>query len=370
MVEYRDALVQERTEILQLADSVFNMNAAQLLPKTYGGRYPFEKITKVAVNHTGLIIAQVAVLPQLLHVGDNVLKANYVGTVSVHPDFRGQGHMQQLMNASLDEMSGVYDLSVLSGQRQRYEYYGYTVGGIEYQFHFEAPNVRHGLKDVETQAFSILPIVENDTYLEDIYTLISQKNVYIDREKDYLFEILHTFNLKPFNILLKDEWVGYFLSVEDQSALIELGLKDEKYLKPFLKYFLDGKDELQISTAAYDLERNQILSELAERYSIHPVLNINILNFQSVIEAFLRLKQDQVGLSEGSFSAYFDGQPITITVSQKQVNVDGKAEANAPQLTKLQAQALLLSPFGNPNKYPIPNDWFPLPIFWHGTDKF
>lgn len=37
--------------------------------------------------------------------------------------------MKALMNAWIEEMRETCDLSVLGGQRQRYEYFGYTHGG-------------------------------------------------------------------------------------------------------------------------------------------------------------------------------------------------------------------------------------------------
>ena len=66
-------------------------------------------------------------VPLSLLVAGKPLRAAGIGTVSVHPYARGEGHMKKLMHMTLEECrENGADLAMLGGQRQRYEYFGFT----------------------------------------------------------------------------------------------------------------------------------------------------------------------------------------------------------------------------------------------------
>ena len=130
------------------------------MPKVYDPAFDPSSITKVAVHESGKLCAEVAVLPQNLTVCGKALKAGFLGMVSVHPKFRGQGHMKALMQMWTEEARSRYDMLVLYGQRQRYEYFGFTGGGMRRQFFVEPANIRHALKDVSCEGFTFRPFFE------------------------------------------------------------------------------------------------------------------------------------------------------------------------------------------------------------------
>ena len=75
-----------------------------------------------------------------------------------------------LMNLALDEMQGNAALSVLSGQRQRYEYFGYTSGGIQWIFTVNQSNIRHAFKKVNCDEISFVPFLVRSKKLENAFT--------------------------------------------------------------------------------------------------------------------------------------------------------------------------------------------------------
>ena len=95
-----------------------------------------------------------------------------------------------------------------------------------------------------------------------------------------------------------------------------------------------------------------------------------IFDFANVLEAYLTLKQNTLGLTPGEFSAYLDGQPVTVRVTDAGVCVERKALPGAVVLEKQQAQQLLLSDYGRYMEVPSPAGWFPLPVFWYTADSF
>lgn len=130
MTIYRQARPEERNEYVDLANHTFGFDIEELLPKVYYKGDHSDRITKVAETESGKLVAENAVLPQTVHASGKTLLANFLGIMVVDPKYRGEGHMKELMKLQLEEMSGQYHISILGGQRQRYEYFGYTSGGV------------------------------------------------------------------------------------------------------------------------------------------------------------------------------------------------------------------------------------------------
>lgn len=141
MSEYRKAKPEEREACIEFADYVFSKahcphDFETLIPRVYGEGVDSASMHRIAVDERGKIRALIAVLREELEVGGKALQAGFVGTVSVHPKARGEGHMKVLMGEWLKEMRETCDIAVLGGQRQRYEYFGFTRGGSQYNLNF------------------------------------------------------------------------------------------------------------------------------------------------------------------------------------------------------------------------------------------
>ena len=109
MTTYRTAKPEEFLDLIDFANFVFShdivpFDFAKLLPKVYGSDKNTSNIHKVAVSDDGKLRAEIACLPQTVHVCGRTLRAGFIGTVSVHPRARGEGHMKALMNAWIDEV--------------------------------------------------------------------------------------------------------------------------------------------------------------------------------------------------------------------------------------------------------------------------
>jgi len=81
-----------------------------------------------------------------------------VGSVSVHPKARGEGHMKRLLGDWITDLEGTCDLLALDGQRQRYAYFGFTPGSEKYTFYLDVANVRHTWKNGELSAYTFAPL--------------------------------------------------------------------------------------------------------------------------------------------------------------------------------------------------------------------
>ena len=372
MVNYRNAEKKDYYEFIDLMNYVFKVDFEKVLPKTFNRDFDFEKITKVAEDENGKLISCVCVLPQQLSVGSNKLNTNFLGGVTVHPRHRGENHMITLMNMWLDEMKENYDMSVLGGLRQRYEYFGYTHGGVQWEYTVNSHNISHGLREINSDSISFKPLAEAQGAAEFAAKFNNQKLVNVYRDVEYADKIMVCYRQHPFVVYENGDIIGYLMTSLNRDTVSEFVLCDCKDTKRVLKaYFEHFKTEnITIILPEYETQLHRELCDFAEEYKTGPCCNFNIFNFANVIKAYLELKNQTSKLSCGRFSAVMDNQPVTVTVDENGVKVENTADADAVVLDKSDAQKLLLTPWGKYMDVDVPADWFPLPLFWHRVDMF
>lgn len=372
MIQYRMARKEERNDFVDLANYTFGFNIETLLPKVYHEDDDSHKITVLAENEQGKLVAEAAVLPQVLHVTGKTLHANYLGIMVVHHRHRGEGHMKAIMKKCIEDMKGKTDLSVLSGLRQRYEYFGYTSGGVYCQYTINKANVRHALGNADSNGITFVPYEK----VEDGESFVSGVNesriAYVERSHELMDKILICYNQTPFIIFCGDKKLGYLLTGKNGSEISEMALLDSGDTRRVIKAYFETfpVEHVTVAIPEYESELHEEFSAFAEMYEIMPASMFRIFDFVNVIEAFLTLKFQTIGISHGRFSAIMDGQPVTIMTDTSGVCVDRQADADAVILSQMDAQKLVLTPYGRYMDVTVPRDWFPLPLFWYTVDSF
>ncbi|MFD0670015.1 GNAT family N-acetyltransferase [Cohnella sp. GCM10027633] len=372
MIEYRKARPDEREACIELANLAFQFDLEAQLPKVYGKDSSFTSLHKVAADEHGKLRAQVAVLPQRLHVGDHSLRAGFVGIVSVHPEARGEGHMKALMNEWLDEMRDSYDMAVLWGQRQRYEYFGFTQGGVQFKYWIGEANVRHALRETNAERLSFRPLFEVDGADSFAHALNASRPAYVRREDESLPDYFKTLKQVAIGVLDDDKLIGYVIANDKGDEISEFAIEDQSDITRTIKAYMKhaGADRISILVPEYDTALNAILGGFAEIYTIETVNMYRIFDYANVMQAYLTLKHRTIGLAHGVFSAVLDGQPVTVRSDENGVTVERSALAGAVTLDQRQAQTLLLSRHGVYLPVSAPAGWFPLQLFWYTADLF
>ena len=372
MFKYRNAEKSDYHELVDLMNYVFKVDFEMVLPKTFNQEFEFEKITKIAENEQGKLVAAVCVLPQQINVGEEKLCTNFLGGVTVHPRYRGQSHMITLMDMWLGEMKDQCDMSVLTGLRQRYEHFGYTAGGVQWEYLINRHNINHTLKNISNANINIRPLGECDGGFEFAAKLNNSKTVNLHRGINDASNIMVCYRQHPFAVLEGENLIGYIITNADRDEISEFVLVDFKDTKKVLKSYFDffKTEKVKMIVPDHETYLNRELCDFADDYKTGPCCNFNIFNFAKVIKTYLSLKNQTHKLNYGRFSAVMDGQPITVTVDENGVSVEKTASADAVVLDKMEAQKLLLTHFGRYMDVKVPNDWFPLPIFWNKVDRF
>lgn len=374
-VTYRKALPGETEKYLDFANLVFS-NAHNphdfraLIPKVYGEGVESAHIHNIAIRDDGSIRGMVAVMPNTLRIGDTVLKTGFIGTVSVHPYARSEGHMKKLMAMAIEgmEQDGV-DLAMLGGQRQRYEYFGFNQAGLEISHHITSTNVRHALRDTDTAGIAIFPAEAED--MAACAALHDTRAIAAARPADAFAAIARTWS-STLRVIRKDGvFAGYLIG--SGGRLQELMLADWDLTLPVVKYLtvVEGEKDIRLSTGAYEVELNRRLAVLEEGISAGHCEMYRVFNFPRVIGALMTLQSRLVDLPDGRRSFIIDGKPMTVTVEGGVPRVTEEAEEGAVELTAMQAQKLFLGIDGALLVGRLlPTGWAPLPLYMSHTDGF
>ncbi|MGI6239620.1 MAG: GNAT family N-acetyltransferase [Christensenellales bacterium] len=378
---YRKANESDRDRYIDLANMVFSMahrphDFKVLLPKVYGDDKQTAHMQYIALNAQDELRALTAVMPGEMVVMGERLKTGYVGTVSSHPYARGEGHMKQLMQIALEDMrSGGTDISMLGGQRQRYEYFGYTRGGASLTYRVTATNARHALRDADVSGIEIRPIsAEDGDAIAQAHALFLTKPVHGLRAVDAFHEIATSWTARLLGIHRHGEFIGYMIIGWGNSAspITEFMLTDMSLTGAVIKKHLQdtGVDHCEITCAAFNLPLRRALARFAEDSTAGEAQQLCVFNFPKVVGAFFKLKASVSRLEDGVRSFVIDGQPLTVEVANGVPSVTADARPDAKHLTALDAQFLFFGRDGELFDEPLPMGWAPLPLYLDGADCF
>jgi len=378
MIEYRFARADDLDELIDFINMIFSMmrvphDFAAMLPKVYGDAHRLADIHAIAVEN-GRICGCVGTYVYPLRVGEQTLRMGYIGSVSVHRRVRGMGVMRRLMEMNIQRArEEKLDMLVLGGQRQRYEYYGFTPCGATYSYSLSASNVRHALRELNADEISIRPMEEQDVpFALECY---NRQRVAGARTQSNFLDTAVSYRNQPWLVCSAGKPAGYLIASADGKKICELAAENEKLKTMALKKWLELRElrSVQIDAAPYDRALNQALAPICEGFSLAQNGMLLCLNYANVILAYMQLKHEDEPLADGEFSlAISDDETIRISVRSGEIQIE-QTDAADVSLDGIQAQQLL---FGY-NPYVLtdlrrqtPAGWFPLPFHIPEPDTF
>ena len=370
--EYRVARPEERADMIDFANYVFSQahqphNFKTLLPKTYADDAPDFSSWHFLALQEGRIRALVSCRPTELYLGGNKLSCGCVGTVSVHPYSRGEGHMKKLMEMLLDDCKKRdYDMVFLGGQRQRYGYFGFEPACICSDYVLTPNSVRHALENVDDSEIGFTEITDGmEKELDFAWELANTQVLHGGRSREDFLRIMHSWNQKLWLVTGNDMPLGYVMGDG-----CEIVLKDETQLPCVLKALQrrSGKN-LTITVAPHDTGRIKLLEGIYDSRRFHAGEMVNVLNWKNTLNALLSLKASYMRLNDMKAELDIDGEKLTIQVNDNVPSVieGGNGEI---KLTKLEAERLM---FGMERAF-LPDERFgnvlPLPLYIGPADTY
>jgi hypothetical protein len=301
--------------------------------------------------------------------------------VAVHPYTRSRGYMRILMAMALEDMrrDGMV-FSCLGGQRQRYEYFGYTPGGIRPVFECRKANVRHVLGRDFSPAFSLRLLSAADKALvEGIRRFHEAKPARLERRGDRFFDILSSWEGRVYALLEGETLGGYLIYSPQADEITEINLADPSRLPEAIGLFLDspgktGKpDRVAVTAGPHETGKLGVLSRFAEDYFLSSAYSFNIFNYSRMLGALLNLKAQTASLANGAAVLRIGGETLRIAVSDGKVSLT--PADSPPEITVSPSEGvevffsslapLVLSPVRD---NPFLRSLLPLPLFFESAD--
>jgi hypothetical protein len=271
--------------------------------------------------------------------------------------------------------------SCLGGQRQRYEYFGYTPAGTRLVFECRKANVRHTLGQDFTPGFSLRELGPADgELLERIRLFHESKIARLERKGERLFDILSSWKSRIYALLEGETFGGYLISDSGGGEIIEINLGDLSRLPEALGLFLNAPDKTgrpdRVSVAAQPHEREKlaVLSRFAEDYTLSTAYSFNIFDYPRMLGALLNLKAQSYSLADGAAVLRIEGgQSLRIAVSGGKASVTPVDSPPDILLSHPEAaefffsyMGTLVSPHIRDN--PFLRSLLPLPLFFESLD--
>ena len=372
--QYLLAVPQDREEIVDFANFVFSQahephDFKKLLPKAYADNAPDFSDWHFLAKQENRIRAMVACRPLEMNMLDKKLSCGFIGTVSVHPYSRGEGHMKYLMKMAMDNAKERgHDLMILGGQRQRYNYFGFEHMGVSMHYSVNTTNLRHALRDTDVSHITFSALTESKPEEMDYcWKLSNAMPVHGTRPREEYLNIMHSWNAECYVVRVNGDMKGYVMTAG------EIVLEDEQLLPLVLKAYLQfaGQNEIELHCAPHQKERIHILSRLCESRWIGTFEMIHILNYPKVVDTLLSLKASYMHLEDGEVTIQVDENPtFTVRVKDQKVTV---TEENLPAdiaLPHLEAQRMLMDLENAVCETRLPQSWLPLPFNMTAADTF
>lgn len=280
----RKATVSEYDELITFLSKIFRIRMDLQYSHIYK---PTRKdmSNNIIIRDEGRIVSCVGIFPMTLVCGDARLSVGGIGGVSTEPKYRGRGLMSKLLDRAISIMRRRdYDISILWGDRLRYNRFGWENGGRQYAFTIDRRHVSPGKETgAEIRRFS-----NSAADLGEIARLHEQRKLRVDRTRGQLKSV--------FNRLTYETWVWKkgtafaYTTVREKNKEVKLREfgGDLSGLDNLLGFLFD-KYQLEKLTGTVEVSQSPYLPFLINRSSewgLRFIGMVKILDLKSVLQKF------------------------------------------------------------------------------------
>ncbi|MBQ3814796.1 MAG: GNAT family N-acetyltransferase [Clostridia bacterium] len=362
-------------DLMDFMNYVFGFNGNEkdfkkLLPKLYKPEYD-PCYSNYVVTENGKLKAAIGAFDSDLSVDGEILKSRGIGNVAVHPYSRSKGYMKDCMRLALRDMieDGV-DFSILGGQRQRYQHFGFEHAGQQISVGVDRGNLRRAFENVPLTPLEFRDVNADDADLLDrIHALHAAKPVHTVRLRASFYDIACSWRSSLTAILRDGDFRGYFIG-----GLGELTLADPEDTVDVVRNYVAQRGDVHLSFPVWETDLLARITRFGGGISFDHCEMFNILNYPHVIAALLRFKAKREELGDGELSLFIRGfagdVSVRIAVKNNEVSVEEGASDCALALGHLEAISFLCG-LWSPHRLalsPAVRSWFPLPLFVDGAD--
>ena len=333
-------------------------------------------------KHVGLfidnkLVSVVGVYPLPTKVLDSEINFCTVGNVATHPDYEGQGYMNILLERAMEIVKEEkYDACRLGGDRARYLRFGFELCGSNYSYYVTQKNVKKSPLSVYGQGVSAQKILPTDekalTFVRSVYH--NNKVSVIRGDNAEMYRVMTAWKNTPYLVSKNDAPIGYFTLSPDKKTVSEAYATDNKsYLDTVVAISNYLNDDFSVTLFPHDIDLVREMNKSAEYMEIQIPSNFNIVNFQKVVDAYIKLKASYTTLAEGCVTISIkEYGKIKIFVNENSCGcVDFEGECDF-EMSKSEATRFIFGMHppvcvAEPNLFAKAN--FPLPLSWNTQNR-
>ena len=333
-------------------------------------------------KHIGLfvdnkLVSVVGVYPLPTKVLDREINFCTVGNVATHPDYEGRGYMNILLNRAMEIVKEEkYDACRLGGDRARYLRFGFELCGGNYSYYITPKNTKKSLLGVYGQNTSVVEILSNDesslTFAREVY---HQNKVSVLRgDNDVMYRVMTARKNTPYLVTKNNEPIGYFALASNKKEVSEAyAINKESYLDTVVAISNYLNDGFSIALPQHDIDLIREINKCAEYMSIQIPSNFNVVSFEKVVDAYIKLKASYTCLVAGSVTISIkDYGKIKIFANENDcgcVKFDGECDF---EMSKSDATRFIFGMHPSvsviePSLFAKAN--FPLPLSWNTQNR-
>lgn len=323
----RRATAKDAKQIVYVANNAFEpvryegYDFKQTMPIVYKNK-DFVK-THFVCEENGNIIATAGNIIRDLKIGDVVCKFSNVGTVSTLPKHQGKGCMTMIMKEiEKENIEGNVAFSILTGDRKRYNHFGYEKAGFVYML-----NVNKKLLNVkECPEISISEYrgKNEDDVLYEIYASNDKINL---RSKEDFSLGLKSRKHKIYVIKIADEIDGYFTLDREGKSVDELYLQDINLLESAVCSILKrlGKEQMVFKVNPLDKEYFDILEKFSEEVETIDEIHFKVYDLKKFLEMLFELNKKIKKFENRKYIYSVDDKTYKITIKNNRIKIkEGK----------------------------------------------
>jgi GNAT superfamily N-acetyltransferase len=371
-------------DILDFANMVFSMEYTGIdfsvyLPKAYStDRKGITTHHMYLEDESDRIRALIDTYPLCLKMDGESINADYVGTVAVHPRFRGRGLFSKLMEKVEEEArADKTDLLIVDGERARYGNFEYEKAGMKYRFEIDYKCALNQAADTSPYEFEEVCGDEGDL-VEKIYGIYVKRNVKARDINDFYISLL-SLGASVF-VVKKDGCVlGYVNLSENEKDINEFELDNMSDIPKLMLDLMEGfgMEKLAVTVGSDEIEKIKYLEGISSSYYVSTSHQIRILNYESVVGFLIRWKQKYCKLTDGEYTFGIktaDGvKNYKIAIKKGDTTVTRTKNKADDIFTQKEFVKVVTTGYFNvgyekATKAPI--GWFPLPFFLPEGDTF
>jgi len=339
---------EEFPSLLKLMDTVFPGSAphGENSSHNFTGREQ-DLEHHIVFEDNGEIVSHMGLFTREICVGTCVLKAGGVGSVATYEKYRGQGFMNKMFDAAFDIMKKEgFDLSLLGGDRKRYNSFGYEMGGRRLAFLITDRYV----KNMKFDGLTAKKFTGDPAELSALKS-IHEKEYFKTKRDDHYYDKLYNQKQKETFFALKNgKIVTYFTFVREGKEgfawVYEYG-GEATGLKFLLQHILAEQGIKKLNAVAPIVEHDlkQVFFETANNWYTEHNRIVKILDLKSTLTkctAHMELSRKRCGAENSGVVTLVrgDGQSATLEIG-KEVKVSDKKTANLLKLSDLDMVRLL-----------------------------